>query len=53
MASLIAAAIALAPTAEASWRSVIELEPGGDAAASARAYLAQAAELAAEETQAQ
>ena len=34
--------------AEASWRSVIELAPDSDAAASARAYLAQVAELAAE-----
>lgn len=35
--------------AEASWRSVIALDPNSEAAASARAYLAQAAELAAEE----
>jgi tetratricopeptide (TPR) repeat protein len=34
--------------AEASWRSVVELDPGGPAAASARAYLAQVAEPAAE-----
>jgi len=33
--------------AEASWRSVIELAPESAAAASARSYLAQAAELAA------
>lgn len=35
--------------AEASWRSVIELAPDSDEAASARSYLAHAAELAAEE----
>jgi tetratricopeptide (TPR) repeat protein len=34
--------------AEASWRSVIALDPDSDAAASARAYLAQAADNAAE-----
>ena len=39
--------------AEASWRSVIELAPGSDEAASARAYLAQAAELAPEDPPAQ
>ncbi|HEY6815363.1 MAG TPA: hypothetical protein VI168_07490 [Croceibacterium sp.] len=35
--------------AEASWRSVIELAPNSEAAASARSYLAQAAALSAEE----
>ncbi len=35
--------------AEASWRSVIALAPDSDAATSARAYLAQAAEIAAEQ----
>jgi tetratricopeptide (TPR) repeat protein len=35
--------------AEASWRSVVELAPGSAEATSARAYLAQAAELAGEE----
>jgi tetratricopeptide (TPR) repeat protein len=39
--------------AEASWRSVVELAPDSAEAASARAYLAQAAELAAEAPQAQ
>ncbi len=39
--------------AEASWRSVVELAPDSAEATSARAYLAQAAEIAAEETQAQ
>jgi tetratricopeptide (TPR) repeat protein len=34
--------------AEASWRSVIQLAPDSDAAASARSYLEQAAQLAAE-----
>jgi len=36
-------------TAEASWRSVIELAPDSAEATSARAYLAQAAELTSEE----
>jgi hypothetical protein len=31
--------------AEASWRSVIDLAPGSEHAASARSYLAQLAEL--------
>jgi Flp pilus assembly protein TadD len=35
--------------AEASWRSVVELSPDSAEAASARSYLAQAAELAAGE----
>jgi hypothetical protein len=35
--------------AEASWRSVVELDPNGEAAARARSYLAQAAELASAE----
>lgn len=39
--------------AEASWRSVIELAPDSEAAASARSYLAQLAELAAEDPPAQ
>ncbi len=39
--------------AETSWRSVVELAPDSAEAASARAYLAQAAEIAAEETQSQ
>ncbi len=39
--------------AQASWQSVVELAPDSEAAASARAYLAQAAELAAEEPTAQ
>ena len=39
--------------AEASWRSVIELAPNSAEATSARAYLAQAAELAGEEPAAQ
>ena len=39
--------------AEASWRSVVELAPDSAEATSARAYLAQVAEIAAEETQAQ
>jgi len=39
--------------AEASWRSVIELAPDSEAAARARSYLAQAAELAAEDPPAQ
>lgn len=38
--------------AETSWRSVIALAPDSDAATSARAYLAQAAELPAEQPQA-
>jgi tetratricopeptide (TPR) repeat protein len=39
--------------AEASWRSVVALAPDSAEAASARAYLAQAAEIAAGEPQAQ
>ena len=39
--------------AEASWRSVIELAPNSAEATSARAYLAQAAELTGEESAAQ
>ena len=35
--------------AEASWRSVVALSPDSEAATSARSYLAQAAELSAEE----
>ena len=34
--------------AEASWRSVIELAPDSDEAASARSYLDQVAQLSAE-----
>jgi Flp pilus assembly protein TadD len=39
--------------AEASWRSVVEMAPDSAEAASARSYLAQAAEIAAREPQAQ
>ena len=48
-AGVIAMLSGRAEAAEASWRSVIELAPDGEEAASARSYLAQAAELAAEE----
>jgi Flp pilus assembly protein TadD len=52
-AGVIAMLAGRAEAAEASWRSVVELAPDSEAAASARSYLAQAAELAAEEPQAE
>lgn len=48
-AGVIAMLAGRSEAAEASWRSVIELAPDSEAAASARAYLAQAAEIAADE----
>ena len=48
-AGVIAMLAGRAEAAEASWRSVIEIAPDSEAAASARAYLAQVAELAADE----